>query len=68
MLLAKGFYPNPVPGYIFTAIVCGICIAVAVFIALYNFGPAAKRRAASEAWKLAHEASGSGPGAASPRS
>lgn len=44
MLIAEGFYANPVPGFIFTAFVCGCFAAVAVWIWLKNFGPAARQR------------------------
>lgn len=39
MLLARGFYPDPVPGFILTAIVVALCIGVAVWIAVREFGP-----------------------------
>jgi hypothetical protein len=42
LLLASTFYKHPVPGFIFTALVCGACIAFAVWVYLTNFGPRAK--------------------------
>ena len=42
-VLASTFYHNPVPGFIFTAILCGSMFAAMAVIAWRNFGPNAKR-------------------------
>lgn len=68
MLVAEGFYANPVPGFIFTAFVCGCFAAVAVWIWLKNFGPAArnarKRADAEGPTQPAHRVDSAAPAAA----
>lgn len=46
MTALAGFYKDPTLGFVFTGIVMAVLIAWVVWIAVINFGPAAKRRAA----------------------
>src|SRR5438270_4366168 len=43
MLQLSDFYPNPVPGFIVTGIVCASFAAWAIIVALVNFGPWKRR-------------------------
>jgi len=47
VILSAGFYPNPVPGFIFTAVVCAGFSTVAVRIWVREYGAKARMRRAA---------------------
>ncbi|HVA60752.1 MAG TPA: NAD(P)/FAD-dependent oxidoreductase [Mycobacteriales bacterium] len=61
MVISAGFYPNPVPGFIFTALVSAGFALVALWLAVREFGPTARRRRAAghrPVWR--HHGAGNG--------